>query len=102
MPVGIGCDEEVFADGKVNHIGQLIGIIVAESQPLAQRAAKAVKVTYEDLPSVITIEVCHSNISQRNNNLRTTCTLCFNRMQLRQIHFIQLSVRLKMVMWSWH
>ena len=47
----------VFADGKVSHIGQIIGIIVAESQPLAQRAAKAVKVTYEDLSSVITIEV---------------------------------------------
>ena len=47
----------MFADGKVSHIGQVIGIIVAESQPLAQRAAKSVKVTYEDLPSIITIEV---------------------------------------------
>ena len=56
----MGGDEEVFADGKVNHIGQIIGIIVAESQPLAQRAAKAVQVTYEDLPSVITIEVSQS------------------------------------------
>ncbi len=51
-------DEEVFADGKVTSIGQVIAVVVAESQPLAQRAAKAVKVTYEDLPSVITIEVC--------------------------------------------
>ena len=59
---GIGGDETVFADGKVNHIGQVIGIIVAESQPLAQRAAKAVKVTYEDLPSIITIEVSRSII----------------------------------------
>lgn len=56
----------MFADGKVNHIGQLIGVIVAESQPLAQRAAKAVKITYDNLPSIITIEVsiiiifCHS------------------------------------------
>ena len=50
-------DEEVFADGKVTAFGQVIGVVVAESQPLAQRAAKAVKVTYEDLPSVITIEV---------------------------------------------
>ena len=47
----------VFADGKVNHIGQIIGIIVVESQPLAKQAAKAVKVTYKDLSSVITIEV---------------------------------------------
>ena len=47
----------MFADGKVNFIGQVIGLIIAESQPLAQRAAKAVKVTYEDLPAVVTIEV---------------------------------------------
>ena len=47
----------MFADGKVNFIGQVIGLIVAESKPLAQRAAKAVKVFYEVLPAVITIEV---------------------------------------------
>ena len=52
----------MFADEKVNHIGQIIGVVVAESQPLAQRAAKAVKVTYKDLPSIITIEVSRSNI----------------------------------------
>ena len=34
-------------------------MIVAENQPLAQRAAKAVRVTYEDLPSIITLEVLH-------------------------------------------
>ncbi len=50
-------DEQIFADGKVTCIGQLIVVVVATSQPLAQRAAKAVKVTYVDLPSVITIEV---------------------------------------------
>ena len=54
---GVGGDELVFSDGEVKHIGQVIGIIVAENQPLAQRAAKAVKVAYEDLPSIITIEV---------------------------------------------
>ncbi len=55
---GSWLDEVVFADGKVNLIGQVIGLIVAESQPLAQRASKLVTVTYQDLPSVITIEVC--------------------------------------------
>ena len=50
-------DEPVFADGKVISFGQIIGVVVARDQPLAQRAAKAVKVVYEDLPSVITIEV---------------------------------------------
>ena len=37
--------------------GQVIGAIVADTQAQAQRAAKAVKVEYEDLPSIITIEV---------------------------------------------
>ena len=50
-------DEPVFADGEVICFGQIIGMVLAKSQPLAQRAAKAVKVTYDDLPSVITIEV---------------------------------------------
>lgn len=54
---GIEKDEPVFADGKVICFGQVIGVVLARNQPLAQRAAKAVKVTYEDLPSIITIEV---------------------------------------------
>ena len=48
----------MFADGKVISFGQIIGIVLATNKPLAQRAAKAVRVTYEDIqPSVITIEV---------------------------------------------
>ena len=50
-------DEEVFADGVVTHFGQIVGVILAESQPLAQRAAQTVSITYDDLPLVITIEV---------------------------------------------
>ena len=54
---GLLGDEEVFADGKVTHFGQVIGIVVADSQMLAQQAARMVQVSYSDLPSVITIEV---------------------------------------------
>lgn len=54
---GIEQDEPIFANGKVICLGQVIGVVLARNQPLAQRAAKAVKVTYKDLPSVITIEV---------------------------------------------
>ena len=50
-------DEVVFADGVVTHFGQIVGVVLAENQPLAQRAARAVSVSYDDLPSVITIEV---------------------------------------------
>ena len=54
---GLGNDEQVFADETVTAIGQVIAVVVAESQPLAQRAAKAVKIIYKDLPSILTIEV---------------------------------------------
>ena len=60
--IGHGNDEPVFADGKVLSFGQIIGIVIARNKPLAQRAVKAVKVTYNDLPSVITIEVSVTKI----------------------------------------
>ena len=55
--IGVFHDEPVYADDVVTCIGQIIAVVVAENQMLAQRAAKAVKITYEDLPSVITIKV---------------------------------------------
>jgi len=42
--------------------GQIIGAILAETKDRAQRAAKRVEVTYEDLEPIITIEV--SNLSK--------------------------------------
>ena len=50
-------DELVFADGVVTSEGQIIGIVVAESKKLAEEAVRAVKVSYDDLPSICTIEV---------------------------------------------
>ncbi|XP_019892305.2 xanthine dehydrogenase-like [Musca domestica] len=50
-------DEQVFADGVVHCQGQVIGAVVAENQSLAQRAAREVRVGYEDIkPAIITIE----------------------------------------------
>uniref|UniRef100_A0A1B6KEG1 FAD-binding PCMH-type domain-containing protein n=1 Tax=Graphocephala atropunctata TaxID=36148 RepID=A0A1B6KEG1_9HEMI len=50
-------DDLVFADSEVLCAGQVIGAVVADTQNLAQRAAKLVKVDYEDLGSaIITIE----------------------------------------------
>ena len=54
---GLHNDEKVFANEEVTHFGQIIGMVLADNQILAQRAAKMVKVDYEDSPSVITIEV---------------------------------------------
>lgn len=55
----IGCiihDEEVFAYEKVTCVGQVIGMVVAKDQATAQRAAKLVKVQYEDIkPCIITV-----------------------------------------------
>jgi xanthine dehydrogenase/oxidase len=50
-------DEMLFAVDKVKYVGDSIGVIVAENQAVAQRAARMVKVEYEELPPIITIEV---------------------------------------------
>ncbi|XP_042789247.1 xanthine dehydrogenase/oxidase-like isoform X2 [Panthera leo] len=53
---GIGNDEMVFAKDKVTCIGHIIGAVVTDTREHAQRAAQAVRITYEDLPAIITIE----------------------------------------------
>lgn len=49
-------DEECFASKEVLCIGQPIGFIVANTHELAMAAVDKVKVTYEELPSVTTIQ----------------------------------------------
>eukprot|EP00117_Sycon_ciliatum_P035268 scpid10358/ scgid2472/ Xanthine dehydrogenase/oxidase; Xanthine dehydrogenase; Xanthine oxidase; Xanthine oxidoreductase len=50
-------DEPLFADGKVFVIGQTVGVVLAETRELAQRAAHAVRVEYEDRETpIITME----------------------------------------------
>lgn len=50
-------DEEMFIKDIVTSQGQNIGAIVADNQALAQRAARMVKIEYEDLsPIIVTIE----------------------------------------------
>ncbi|XP_071965549.1 xanthine dehydrogenase/oxidase-like [Antedon mediterranea] len=49
-------DEELFATSNVTSIGQYIGGIVAEDRDIAQRAAKLVKVEYQELEPIISIE----------------------------------------------
>lgn len=63
----ITADEELFASKKVTCVGQLIGLVVAKDRATAQRAAKAVRIQYEDIkPCIITIQVIqyiHMNYS---------------------------------------
>mmetsp|Transcript_3006 Transcript_3006/g.4567 ORF Transcript_3006/g.4567 Transcript_3006/m.4567 type:complete len:1061 (-) Transcript_3006:635-3817(-) len=54
--VGPVMDEEVFAAREVKCVGQVIGLIVGESDAAAQAGARAVKVSYEDLPALLTIK----------------------------------------------
>uniref|UniRef100_A0A6P7FW35 Xanthine dehydrogenase n=1 Tax=Diabrotica virgifera virgifera TaxID=50390 RepID=A0A6P7FW35_DIAVI len=50
-------DEEVFYSNTVTAVGQIVGLVVADTQALAQKAAKKVKITYEELqPVIISIE----------------------------------------------
>ncbi|OJJ08598.1 hypothetical protein ASPVEDRAFT_89810 [Aspergillus versicolor CBS 583.65] len=49
-------DEPVFARGVVSSHGQPVGMVYAERLEVALAAAKRVRVVYEDLPVVITID----------------------------------------------
>ena len=50
------CDETFFAVDEVFSAGQPVGMILADSAKHAEAGAKAVKVHYEDLPAIFTIE----------------------------------------------
>ncbi|KAL0052613.1 hypothetical protein WJX82_004790 [Trebouxia sp. C0006] len=49
-------DEECFASEVVTCIGHVIGVVVADTEQHARMAARLVKVEYEDLPPLISIE----------------------------------------------
>ncbi|WZH39341.1 Molybdopterin-binding domain of aldehyde dehydrogenase-domain-containing protein [Fusarium acuminatum] len=49
-------DEVFFAEDKVMTVGQPIALVLATSPHRAQEAARAVKIEYEDLPTVLSIE----------------------------------------------
>lgn len=49
-------DEQFFADGEVFSHGQPIGLVYAETALKAQAAARAVRVEYDDLPVILTID----------------------------------------------
>lgn len=49
-------DEEIFASKEVVYWGQPIGAVVAESREQATHAAEKVRIEYEEMPPVLTIE----------------------------------------------
>ena len=48
-------DEPVFAQATVQHIGQVIGLVVADSVMQARRAARQVKLSITALPAILTV-----------------------------------------------
>ncbi|KAJ1919160.1 hypothetical protein IWQ60_007308 [Tieghemiomyces parasiticus] len=52
----IAQDECLFAENEVNFSGQILGLIVAKDRGTAQRAAKLVRVEYEYLTPILTID----------------------------------------------
>ncbi|KAL8873965.1 MAG: hypothetical protein Q9174_000652 [Haloplaca sp. 1 TL-2023] len=50
------CDETFFAVDEVFTAGQPIGMVLADSAKRAEAGARAVKIDYEDLPAIFTIE----------------------------------------------
>ena len=48
-------DEPVFATGTVQHVGQVIGVVVAESVMQARRAVRRVTCLIEEMPAVLDV-----------------------------------------------
>lgn len=53
---GVSQDEEIFASNTVHCYGQIIGAVLANDRETAKRAAKEVRIEYEELPAIVTIE----------------------------------------------
>ncbi len=49
-------DEPVFARDTVQHIGQVIGLVVAETAMQARRAARKVQLRIEPLPAILSVQ----------------------------------------------
>jgi xanthine dehydrogenase large subunit len=49
-------DDPLFADGLVEYVGQSLFAVVAETVHAARAAAKLAVVTYDDLPTIITLQ----------------------------------------------
>jgi xanthine dehydrogenase large subunit len=53
-------DEPVFARDKVEHVGQVIGLVVAETVMQARRAARKVQLKIDPLPAVLSPRQAHA------------------------------------------
>jgi xanthine dehydrogenase large subunit len=56
-------DEPIFARDEVHHVGQVIGLVVAETVMQARRAARKVQLSIEPLPPVLSAREAHAQRS---------------------------------------
>ena len=56
-------DEPIFAREEVSHLGQVVGLVVAETVMQARRAARHVKLDIEPLPAVLDVRQAHAQQS---------------------------------------
>ncbi len=56
-------DEPIFALDTVQHIGQVVGLVIADTVMQARRAARSVKLDIEALPAVLTVHQAHAQSS---------------------------------------
>ena len=52
----IAHDDPIFAEGVVQYVGQPIFAVIAQSYDAARRAARQAKISYEELPAVLTAQ----------------------------------------------
>ncbi len=67
--------EEIFTTGHISHAGQTIGMIVAETEAIARKAVKAVKITYKNHkePILVSCEEKDTQLLLRRNNENKDC-----------------------------
>ena len=56
-------DEAIYATDEVHHIGQVVGIVVADTVMNARRAARKVKLDIDPLPAILSPRDAHAQLS---------------------------------------
>jgi xanthine dehydrogenase large subunit len=49
-------DEPIFATGTVQHIGQVVGLVIADTVMQARHAARKIKLNIENLPAILNVK----------------------------------------------
>jgi carbon-monoxide dehydrogenase large subunit len=65
----------LLADGQVNHLGEAVALVVAESRYQAQDAVEAIQVDYDVLPAVIDLKKAATDEIKVHDDLDSNITL---------------------------